>query len=154
MKTSVPLAIALTLILACSLSSSAQEKGYWRATSSNAVSITGDVTISDTKITLDYTLRFTIAPIRRLAPAETSAAFNAEASAGGNGNLYSLSIPAAQRFLHHNTLCGSDETQWMATYVVGHDLQVAFFSGSSMPVFTSEAIANSTNLCGIFTYGR
>ena len=154
MKTSKRLGVALILMLVGSLWSAAQEKGYWLAASSTAVAITGNVSISDTKITINYTAKYTIAPIRRLTPAEISAAFNADASAGNTGNLYSLSIPAAQRFLHHNTLCGTDDTQWMATYVVGKDLQLAFFSGASMPVLTPEAMANSTNLCGIFSYGR
>jgi hypothetical protein len=56
--------------------------------------------------------------------------------------------------LHKNTLCGSDDAQWMATYVVGKDLQIAFFSGATMPVFTIDALANNPNLCGTFTYTR
>ena len=40
----------------------------------------------------------------------------------------------------------------MATYVSGNTLQVAFFSGSAAPVFTMDALAHSTDLCGTYTY--
>jgi hypothetical protein len=113
--------------------------------------ITGDIVISDAKISINF-LGFTIAQIRRLDPAETSAAFDADSNAGGTGNLYRLNIRAAQRFLHHNTLCGTEDTQWMAAYVSGQDLKLAFFSGSAMPVGTLT-LANSTP-CGTFSYTR
>ena len=68
--------------------------------------------------------------------------------------LYRLRVPAERRFLHKNTLCGTEDTQWMATYVAGKSLRVAFFSGDNTPVFTFEAISSSTDLCGTFTYYR
>lgn len=142
------------LILSCSLCCAAQDKGYWRAVSSSANDITGDLSISDTKLTINLSSGFTMAQIRRLTPAEASAAFAADINEGGSGNLYRLTVPAAKRFLHHNTLCGSEDTQWMATYVTGRTMQVAFFSGDSMPVITSEALTNSTDVCGTFGYSR
>ena len=51
-------------------------------------------------------------------------------------------------------MCGSDETQWMASSVQGKTLQLAFFSGATMPVLTAEAVGNSANVCGTFTYVR
>ncbi|MEI9968411.1 MAG: hypothetical protein WDM87_07220 [Terracidiphilus sp.] len=42
----------------------------------------------------------------------------------------------------------------MATYVTGHTLNVAFFSGDDMPVFTFDTISKSTDLCGTFGYER
>ncbi|MGA8089799.1 MAG: hypothetical protein WCA10_21175 [Terracidiphilus sp.] len=141
-------------LLACgSLKSAAQDKGYWRAASSNANDITGDLAITNDKLTINFSA-FTIAQIRPLKPAESSAVFDADPGAGGSGNLYRLNVPAQKRFLHHNTLCGSDDTQWIATYVQGRALHVAFFSGSEMPVFTPEALANSTDVCGTFSYSR
>lgn len=142
---------AATLALACTLH--AQDKGYWRATSNNAKAITGDISISDTRVTLNF-YSYTIAHIRSLNAAEVAAAFDADASAGGNGALYRLNIPADKRFLHKNTLCGSSDTQWMATYVTGRNLKVAFFSGDNVPVLTMEALPNSMDVCGSFTYGR
>ena len=145
--------VTAALALACSLACAAQDKGYWQAASSTANSITGDINIADSRVTIDFTA-FPLAPIRKLAPAEVSAAFDADVNTGGTGNLYRLSVPAGKRFLHRNTLCGTEDTQWMATYVSGKTLQVAFFSGESAPVFTVDALANSTDLCGTFTYVR
>lgn len=147
------MAAALGWLLLGSLVCLAQEKGYWRAASSTANSITGDIQISDTKISINLT-GFTIAQIRRLTPAETSAVFAAETNGNSTGSLYRLNIPASRRFLHHNSLCGSDDTQWMVTSVADRTMYVAFFSGANTPDFTPEALANSTDLCGTFTYAR
>jgi hypothetical protein len=139
--------------MACCLAGTAQEKGYWRAASSTAVSITGDIQISDAKVTINFA-SFPLAQIRKLEAAEVGAVFDADANAGGSGNLYRLNISGSRRFLRHNTLCGTEDVQWMVTYVLNKDLQVALFSGSSQPVFQFEAIRNSTNLCGTFSYVR
>jgi hypothetical protein len=138
-------------MLTCSLSGAAQDKGYWRASGSTASAVTGDISISETKVTIGLA-PFTIAQIRRVDAAELEAVFDLETTNGGSGNLYRLNIPASRRFLHHNTLCGSDDAQWMVTYAVDRNLQVAFFSGSDLPVMTRDALVNSTDLCGIFSY--
>ncbi len=153
MKRRILAGAAATVVLACTVAGAQQDKGYWRAASTNATSITGDIDLSDFKVQIDYFV-FNIAPIRKLRPAEVAAAFDADVNAGINGDLYRLDVPAAKRFLHHNTLCGTDETQWMATYVTGRTLQVAFFSGLDTPVFTMDALQNSPALCGTFSYSR
>jgi hypothetical protein len=143
-------AITASLLIYC-LTVAAQEKGNWRAASSTARSITGDVSLSDEKISINF-LIFTMVRVRSLDKAELSAAFDADSNADGSGSLYRLSIPAAKKFLHKNSLCGDEDTQWMATYVSGRSLQLAFFSGEKAPIFTLDAISNSTNLCGTFAY--
>ncbi|MFP5205644.1 MAG: hypothetical protein ACLGSH_09825 [Acidobacteriota bacterium] len=145
--------LAAGLLLGGALFASAQDKGYWRAASSAANSITGDIAIAPTRLTINFS-SFPLAEIRRLTPAEVSAVFAADINAGANGDLYRLKIPAEKRFLHHNTLCGTDETEWMATYVSGRELRVAFFSGSTTPQMTIDAMNNSSSLCGVFTYSR
>lgn len=144
---------AVVVCVLCSSSLAAQDRGYWTAASSNAKAITGDIAISATKVGINY-IGFTIAPIRQLTPAEASAAFDVEENTGLGGELYRVNVPATRRFLHHNTLCGSEETQWMATYVSGHTLYVDFFSGAEMPKLTFDALTNSTDLCGTFVYAR
>ncbi|MGA9667872.1 MAG: hypothetical protein WBQ94_01620 [Terracidiphilus sp.] len=145
--------VVATLALACSLSCGAQERGYWQAASNTAASITGDISISESKITIDFKA-FPLASIRSLKPAEVAAVFDADANTARPGALYRLKIPAEQRFLHKSALCGEQDTQWMAAYVVGKTLQVAFFSGDDAPEFTFDAIAHSSNLCGTYTYVR
>lgn len=150
--------VAITMlfasILTCTLPVAGQEHGAWRPASKTAQSITGDVTFGDERMTINF-LTLPVADIRPLKPEEISAAFtfgNPEAS--GTGHLFRLSIPGDKRFLHKNTLCGSDETQWMATFVSGKTLQIAFFSNATPPVFTVEALRDNVNLCGTFAYVR
>jgi hypothetical protein len=145
--------VVLGLVLPCCVSAIAQELGPWRAANSPAESITGDVAFSATKLAIDFS-SFPIARIRDLEPGEVSAVFDADSSAGARGSLYRLSIPASKKFLHKNAICGSEDTQWVAAFVAGRNLHLAFFSGEKMPVFKPEVIANSTDLCGTFLYAR
>jgi len=140
-------------LLVCCMTAVAQDKGNWRAVSSTAKSITGDVGLTEEKVGINFST-FTIARIRVLEAAEASALFDADSSGGGSGNVYRLSIPATKTFLHKNTLCGSEETQWMVSYAVGRSLQLAFFSGPNPPVFTLEALASSSDMCGTYSYVR
>ena len=96
----------------------------------------------------------TVAEIRTLKPAEISAMFDGADVSTGVGHLYRLSIAGDRRFLHKNTLCGSEETQWMATFASGKSLSIAFFSNAAPPLFTVEAISKSENLCGTYSYAR
>lgn len=152
MKRSTFLVLALSAILAGSHCVSAQDQGAWRASDSNAKAITGDIFLTGSKVTIDFST-FTLAQIRNLTQAELSAAFDADPD-GSTGFLYRLSIPAQKRFAHHNTLCGTEDTQWMATYTQGHNLRISFFSGANMPVLTIDALANTTDRCGTFAYVR
>lgn len=149
----VQLGMAMMFTVVCAPLCLAQDKGYWRSASSAANDITGDITVTDTRLTISFS-GFPTAQIRKITAAEASAAFGSDIGEGGLGFLYRVNVPATRRFLHHNTLCGSEDTQWMATYVTGRTMQVAFFSGESMPIITGEALANSTDVCGTFGYSR
>ena len=148
--------LAAGLILATVLPCAAQvqDKGMWYAASQSSNTVTGDIVIKDGKLTINLRT-YPLAPIRALTQAEQSAVFAADPNSSPMGNLYRLNIPAATQFVHHNTLCGSDDTQWMVTYVNGRNLQVAFFSGSETPKLTFEAITGgNANLCGTYIYTR
>ena len=149
------LSIVIILTLACAIHCPAQQqdKGYWRAASNTAAKITGDIAISDSKLTLNFH-SYPFAVIRTLKPAEVSALFDADVNTAVQGTLYRLKLPGDLKLQHHNTLCGSDETQWMATYQSGKSLEVAFFSGDDVPVFTFDKISTSSNLCGTFSFAR
>jgi hypothetical protein len=144
--------MVLTAISFC-ISAGAQEQGPWRAVSQTAQSITGDVALSAASLAINFSV-FPIARIRDLQAPEVSSVFDADSSSGVHGSLYRVNVPATTKFMHKNTLCGSESAQWMATFVEGRQLHVAFFSGPKMPVFTVEAVSNSTDLCGTFTYAR
>ena len=108
----------LAFMLACCVSLAAQDRGLWRAANSSAQSITGDVAISGDKLSINYS-SFTIAQIRALEPAEVGAAFDMDSSSVSKGYLYRLNVPGTKRFMHKNTLCGSEDVQWMASYAAG-----------------------------------
>lgn len=148
-----PLLRSLTVVTFLALPSLAQDAGYWRALSQTAHSITGDVALSADRLSINFA-PFTISRVRALEPAELSAAFNPDPGAQGEATLYRVAIPGTRKFLHKNTLCGSEDTTWMATYVAGRTLEIAFFSSEKPPVFTMEAMNNASDLCGIFTYSR
>lgn len=130
-----------------------QDRGQWRPMSTTARAITGEIALSEYKLILNFNA-FTIAQIRALTPEEAAALFPDTAGKPSTANLYRLSIPADKKFLHKNTLCGSEETQWLVTDASGKQLEVAFFSGNQMPTLTAEAVANTTALCGTFSYTR
>ena len=139
----------LTLVAAAQ----SQDKGYWRAASNTARSITGDVSLGDEKIIINF-VGFPMVKARTLEKAEISALFDVDSTATGDGALYHLTVPAAKKFLNKNTLCGAEDTQWMVTYASGKSMRLALFSGQKAPVFTFNAISNSTDLCGTFEYVR
>ena len=141
----------LLALLFLTLSMQAEERGYWRAASNSARNVTGDITLADEKLTINFSTT-TISKIRPLEPTEVSAVFDTDSAAPGSGSFYRLNIPASKKFLHKNTLCGAEDVQWMVAYAAGNSLQLAFFSGDKPPVFTFEAIQNSTDKCGTFTY--
>jgi len=144
--THLALALALTTTLAAQ-----QIRGPWRASSKNAQSITGDVAIAVEKIQIGFAI-FPISQIRALDPAELKAAFDLDANPAGEGHLYKVNIPATQKFIRKNSLCGGETTEWMVAYIDGRTLKLSFFSSAKPPAFTPEAIATSTDLCGTYTY--
>jgi hypothetical protein len=150
MKFSKLLAVTLTLT---STLSAQQIRGTWRASSKNAQSITGDVAIAAEKIQIGFAI-FPISQIRTLQPTELKAAFDLDGEAEGTGSFYKVNIPATQKFIKKNSLCGGETTEWMVAYINGHTLQLAFFSGAKPPTFTPDAIATTTDLCGTYTYSK
>ena len=144
----------LLLTLTTQAPAQSAERGYWRASSNTARSITGDITLSDEKLTINFSTT-PMSRVRDLNPTELAAVFDADASASSrSGSLYRLNIPASKKLLHKNTLCGSEDAHWMVAYPQGNSLQLAFFSGDKPPVFTFDEIRNSTDLCGTFAYVR
>ena len=152
MKRATSLKTLAAALLIC-LTLAAQERGAWRAASNTAQSITGDVALSDEKISINFSA-FPMVKVRALNKGEISATFDADSNAEGSGNLYRLDIPASKKFLRRNSLCGAEDTLWMVTYVTGRSLRLAFFSGQKVPIFTLDAISNSTDLCGTFSYAK
>jgi hypothetical protein len=146
-----PRTFAASLLLFCLTIAHAEERGYWRAASNSARSITGDVSLSDEKITINFSTT-TMSKVRTLEATELSSVFDVDSTAPGTGSFYRINIPSSKKFLHKNSLCGAENVQWMVAYAAGNSLQLAFFSGDKPPVFTFDAIASSPDKCGTFAY--
>jgi hypothetical protein len=146
--------LSAVLVIGITAAALAQEQGTWtwRASNKTAKSTTGDIILNNQRLVFDFMV-FPAADIRPLKPEEVLAAFST-ADGTGTGHLYRVSIPGEKKFLHKNTLCGSEETQWMATYVSGKSLDIVFFSNGIPPVFTPEGMNNNANLCGVYSYTR
>jgi hypothetical protein len=133
------------------MSMPAQERVYWSAASSTARSITGDLSFAPDKITINFST-FTLAQIRELTADEKQVLF--PDTGAGTGNLYRVQISSDKKFLHKNSLCGGEETDWVVTWVSAKKLNVALFSGGSIPSLTQDAVSNGQRLCGTFMYTR
>jgi len=145
-------AVIAPILLATTLA--AQDNGYWRAVSNTARSITGDIAISGDRMSMNF-VPTTIAEIHELTAEQITTVFNFPDGVNPMGHLYRLNIPGDRKLLHKNTLCGAEDTQWMATAVSGKTMQLAFFSGNMMPTMKAEDMNNDTpTLCGTFTYSR
>ena len=142
---------AAGVLLTFCLCASAQELGYWRAASNTARAITGDITLSEEKIGINF-LTFPIVRVRPLSASELSAAFDDDPGSAHTGSLYKLAISGSRKFLHKNTLCGNEDAEWMITDVSGRSLQVAFFSSEKPPLLTIEGRVNATDLCATYSY--
>ena len=140
-------------VICSTAQANAQDAGHWGPATDRTSTMTGEITIAPTRLTI-YEARFPTALVRKLAPVEVSAVFDADIHAGIGGNLYSLYLPPRANIPGGDPLCGREATKWMATYVSGRTLHVAFFSGDDAPVFTFDEIANSTALCGTYVYTR
>lgn len=67
--------------------------------------------------------------------------------------LYRIDIPATDKMVNGNTLCGDEDVHWVIYMSSDDNLDiwnVAFFSGDSEP--NLRTVETDTNLCGTFRY--
>jgi hypothetical protein len=127
----------------------------WSAMSTTAMSITGDVTLSPT----DLTMAGTGYPLTHVAtvPAQQRAGIGQfiAVTEPAAVDLYRIKIPGARKLRNGNTLCGGNDVAWLLVVSgSGPTLALAFFSGAAQPPLDPNALSNSTALCGTFTYGH
>ena len=140
-------------VLLVAVAGGAQELGYWHADSDTAKKVTGDIAIGQTRLTINF-MPFPMTQIRVLKPEEMQALFDLEGTPASGGTLYRLSIPAGRTILHKTAICGNDDTNWMATALVGKKLEVAFLSGAAIPDLSLDAVLKGTNICGVYTFSK
>lgn len=127
----------------------------WGAISTTAMSITGDVAMSPTGLTMAGTEY----PLTHVAtvPAQQRAGigqFIAVTEPTG-ADLYRIKIPGTRKLHNGNTMCGGKDVTWLlAVSGSGPTLALAFFSSAAQPSLDGNALGNSTAVCGTFTYGH
>ena len=152
-KVAATAGVIVTCIACGAANANAQDTGHWRSATHRTEVMTGELTIAPENVTI-YQSKFPMTFVRKLTPAEVGAVFDADTNAGIGGKLYSMHVPPRVYYAGGDLICGNEFIRWMATYVAGRTLQIAFFSGDDVPVFTFDTIANSTALCGTYVYTR
>ena len=139
--------IGLIAILIAGLSSgvafAAPKAERWSATSSTAMAITGDITLSPTRLIM---ARGVTLPLK--VDSDTKAFWTS--SGNQAARILRVTKPADPKLLHGNTLCGKP-VRWTAVYQSnrGKDLNLAAFSSTRRPSGEGD-----TGLCGTFLYSR
>jgi len=126
-----------------------------RAISHTAVSITGDIEISTDEAIVLGGKRYPSKLVRELQVDEIREAarlFSVEPPRNSSAlhALYKTDIPATQKLLRGNTLCGDEDTTWIVSLTDDENPQVwnlAFFSGAREPDLDSLP-----GLCGTYRY--
>ena len=127
---------------------------HWTAISNTAMGVTGDLTVTPRSVTMaGRTLQ--LALLHTLAGpqlGQAAALFPVAVTSKLRGALYKVSIPATAAFKSSNTLCGKQATTFFVLLTDGSDLELAMFSGKNEPNLSANAIANSTEFCGTYSY--
>jgi hypothetical protein len=128
----------------------------WMATSTTAMSITGDIVLRPHKITM-VGKSFRISLVREISGRRLRdiAKIVDSPRLPSSARLYRTVISRRSRLVNGNTICGPDEdAKWMLTATHGDDLSLAFFSGEAEPNLDYRAVEVGHYLCATFGYQR
>ena len=136
-------AVITVALLASTSVAAAPRTERWSATSRTAMAITGDITLSPTKLVM---ARRAVLPLKVDSDTKTFATNTGNQAA----RILRVTKPANPKLLNGNSLCGTP-VRWIAVYRSngGRDLNLAAFSNSRRPTGESD-----TGLCGTFLYSR
>lgn len=134
------LAAGLTILAAGA--ASAEPQGRWRAASSTASAVTGDITLRDGALIFGNGKRLALIPAGepegRWTPLPDTR----------RGALYRLDPPSDPVLLHGNALCGKPVTYIVLSQHAEHGLSLTAFTGKAAPQgFGADA-------CAVYFYER
>lgn len=115
--------------------------GVWSATSTTAMSITGDITVTDAALRFEDGQRMAWAFEDRQTGDWAGLGQQVE------GAIYKVAEPADPTLLRGNTLCGQPVTYIVLSPVEAGDLGMSVFTGASAP-------ANTDDFCASYFYSR
>jgi hypothetical protein len=127
----------------------------WAAMSHTAMSITGDVQLSESTIIMSGN-QYKLTSAR---PLETADLENAgkitDVSRPSSAALYKTEIGSALKLVNGNSICGEEDAQWILAVRRGEsELSLAFFSGTDEPNLDYKVVNSSKSLCGTYSYSR
>ncbi len=126
----------------------------WTAVSKTAMGVTGDLLVRPRSVAMaGHTIPLAFLHTLAGAPLQQAAAlFPVPVNSRLRGALYKVSVPATTSFMRRNTLCGKQRTTFFVLLTDGSDLQLAMFAGRNEPNLSANAVANSTEFCGTYSY--
>jgi hypothetical protein len=147
------LAISLVGIREGAAQTSGPTQKKWLAGSTTAMSITGDIKMSSSKLTMvgrDYLLTL----VRDITAEHLSDAGKIVDETKPTGaRLYRITIPARAKLVNGNTICSPKDANWLLAVTRKENiLSLAFFSGDGEPNLVTARESNE--LCGTFGYFR
>lgn len=114
----------------------------WMATSKTAMSITGDITVSDRAVTFGNGKRLPLAPVAERKGQWTPIPGILK------GKIYKLSPPADPILLHGNSLCGVPATYVVRSQSSARALGMTVFTGANEPQGFGD------HSCAVYFYER
>ena len=117
------------------------------------MSITGDIALTPGKLLMAHRA-FPLKQARAIEPAHLADVGKIVNATGDvqSAALYKTMVPRRTALLKANIICGSKDAEWMLAVFEKNELAVAFFAGAKEPDLAPNAVANSTDLCGTFSY--
>jgi hypothetical protein len=137
--------LLLSTILAFSLATAASAAEKLPATSNTAMSITGDVTLSDSKLTFGNGKSVAV---KKIASGKEGK-WDPVASGTAKADVYEIMKPQDPKLLRGNRLCGSGPVRYIAFFRTAANL-------TEMVVFNPKAdpFGNDPDrICATYTYG-
>lgn len=133
----------ICLIAACTAGGAGGDDldGAWSATSTTAMSITGDITVTDAALQFADGQRMAWTLEDRRAGDWAGLGQQVE------GAIYKVAEPADPTLLRGNTLCGQPVTYIVLSLVEAGDLGMSVFTGASAP-------SDADGLCASYFYAR
>jgi uncharacterized RDD family membrane protein YckC len=131
----------------------------WMPHSDSATWVTGPILMSTTGISIKniiYPLTLT-RPLKGNELESAAQIFHLQSSQDDEGWLFRANISSATRLINDNTLCGTDDAQWLIAVVTPdgpsttRELHLMFFSGDSEPAI-QPGLEKSSKECSSFVY--
>jgi hypothetical protein len=130
--------------------------GKWTSASASATSITGNIALTPSAITIDGK-EFALSNVQPIAATEATA-LNTPSMIFGSPKqsfIAQLKVPGKMKLVGGNTLCdGKRDATWVAGVASMGYVGLAFFTGDERPELTEASMSQTLDLCGTYSYSH